>query len=542
MHKQPYRHACDRCHSLKLRCLRGAIDGNTCVRCSKAGATCVFSLSNRGRRPRPSEHYVSGVVSPSQRAVASNAADDLSLVQNTHSSGGGLTMPNKQHSVIEMDVDNSACESGTFSAFILDWVSASEQNASIATTAAAPDSGDATLELDLDPFLHQPDLLQQCQQQQNGYNLSLNSDSIPTLTGSRESAPFIDLASDHCAPSLYSLHKQTLTDANANNPNCNLDPCMFPSSPSFGPLQRRQLEPPALYESNSAPSRLLSPAPIDHDNAQTRFLVRFIRDISEIDIKLVQHTSAVSSPNSVMMVGVGSVAGGSGKEDSLKDQECAIDTTLDLTQRLIGILSELYRWMTQDTNPRDTNNPSSQSDFRPQSLSSLFHHMSSASTSESRGRMSPEQRCTTPPEPGTAVLDEVSFLHILSSYSRLINAYDVIFKQTLKCYGPSLANGSRIPLPRLRIGSFYLENSTAHIPLVIQSALQLLDRTREIVDGISSHVMAEELTAQGENDTTPAQRALSNNLIKTTVDTIRQREGEMMKKAVQLQQASRKDH
>lgn len=46
----PIRHACDRCHSQKLRCLRSDY-GDNCARCVKAGATCVFSPSQRGRRP-----------------------------------------------------------------------------------------------------------------------------------------------------------------------------------------------------------------------------------------------------------------------------------------------------------------------------------------------------------------------------------------------------------------------------------------------------------------------------------------------------------
>lgn len=54
-HEEPYkRFACDRCHALKLRCMRKDgpdADGESCVRCHRAGALCRYSPSERLGRP-----------------------------------------------------------------------------------------------------------------------------------------------------------------------------------------------------------------------------------------------------------------------------------------------------------------------------------------------------------------------------------------------------------------------------------------------------------------------------------------------------------
>ncbi|ORY10471.1 hypothetical protein BCR34DRAFT_566736 [Clohesyomyces aquaticus] len=48
----PLRNACDRCHTQKLRCLK-APQGDTCLRCAKFGARCIFSARTPRRRMRP---------------------------------------------------------------------------------------------------------------------------------------------------------------------------------------------------------------------------------------------------------------------------------------------------------------------------------------------------------------------------------------------------------------------------------------------------------------------------------------------------------
>ncbi|KAK2737811.1 hypothetical protein FQN57_007369 [Myotisia sp. PD_48] len=48
------RQACDRCHSLKLRCTT-TTDNQSCARCTRASAQCVYSPSMRGLRPQARE-------------------------------------------------------------------------------------------------------------------------------------------------------------------------------------------------------------------------------------------------------------------------------------------------------------------------------------------------------------------------------------------------------------------------------------------------------------------------------------------------------
>lgn len=54
-HEEPYkRFACDRCHALKLRCMRKDgrdAEGESCVRCHRASALCRYSPSERLGRP-----------------------------------------------------------------------------------------------------------------------------------------------------------------------------------------------------------------------------------------------------------------------------------------------------------------------------------------------------------------------------------------------------------------------------------------------------------------------------------------------------------
>lgn len=47
--------ACDRCHDQKLRCTRPQ-EGETCVRCQRAGVLCNVSLAQRTGRPRKSSN------------------------------------------------------------------------------------------------------------------------------------------------------------------------------------------------------------------------------------------------------------------------------------------------------------------------------------------------------------------------------------------------------------------------------------------------------------------------------------------------------
>ncbi|KAK3394803.1 hypothetical protein B0H63DRAFT_58184 [Podospora didyma] len=73
---QPLRHACDRCHSQKLRCPR-SVDSNKanpdepCSRCRKAGMACIVSLRGKAGRPSKVDKKKAARSSASSQAVRS---------------------------------------------------------------------------------------------------------------------------------------------------------------------------------------------------------------------------------------------------------------------------------------------------------------------------------------------------------------------------------------------------------------------------------------------------------------------------------------
>lgn len=84
MCEQPSRQACDRCHGLKLRCPRSNTE--KCSRCLRAGANCVFSPSNRGRRPAQSHRQGSHLSKwTSDRPSTVKLAPHVPNRLNTHS-------------------------------------------------------------------------------------------------------------------------------------------------------------------------------------------------------------------------------------------------------------------------------------------------------------------------------------------------------------------------------------------------------------------------------------------------------------------------
>lgn len=84
MYEQPSRQACDRCHDLKLRCHRN--ESGECSRCVRAGANCLFSPSNRGRRPTHQDRRNGSHISKwtSDRPLAMGLASQMPYSPNAH--------------------------------------------------------------------------------------------------------------------------------------------------------------------------------------------------------------------------------------------------------------------------------------------------------------------------------------------------------------------------------------------------------------------------------------------------------------------------
>ncbi|KAF2136531.1 uncharacterized protein K452DRAFT_292305 [Aplosporella prunicola CBS 121167] len=88
---QPRRQSCDRCHLLKVRCIRQpGPDSSPCVRCDKAGACCVYSLQQRVGRPpsadsrkRPRVSTTASTTTASTTTTSTTTSSTLSTRSST---------------------------------------------------------------------------------------------------------------------------------------------------------------------------------------------------------------------------------------------------------------------------------------------------------------------------------------------------------------------------------------------------------------------------------------------------------------------------
>lgn len=256
-------------------------------------------------------------------------------------------------------------------------------------------------------------------------------------------------------------------------------------------------------------------------NPQTRVLQQFTEDILELDIDLIRHT--LEDP--VAFDSVQTTPGSDSTSTSNPLSNCPVDTTLVLTQRMIKLFSRGGNWTTQSSVPQKS--PISTSSF-----SSRFEQLitENAPTSTSRyPDLDPQQQEMN--------LDQTSILHALSTYMRLIEAYHLTFSQTTQKFGVALSEGSSIPLPSLQIGAFAMDDPAGHVALVIQSALQLLDRLGDLVNKLTMPFIAREDGDNGisSSPTPPTGR----NVINMVMTTVRERESQLMKAAVGLESCCR---
>lgn len=257
-------------------------------------------------------------------------------------------------------------------------------------------------------------------------------------------------------------------------------------------------------------------------NPQTHALQQFTEDILELDIDLIRHT--LEDP--VAFDSAQTTPGSDSTSTSNPLSNCPVDTTLVLTQRMIKLFSRGGNWTTQSSVPQKS--PISTSS----SFSSRFEQLitENAPTSTSRyPDLDPQQEEMN--------LDQTSILHALSTYMRLIEAYHLTFSQTTQKFGVALSEGSSIPLPSLQIGAFAMDDPAGHVALVIQSALQQLDRLGDLVNKLTMPFLARE---DGDNvisssPTPPTGR----NVINMVMTTVRERESQLMKAAVGLESCCR---
>ncbi|KAJ5110593.1 hypothetical protein N7532_001128 [Penicillium argentinense] len=262
---------------------------------------------------------------------------------------------------------------------------------------------------------------------------------------------------------------------------------------------------------------------------QTHFLQQFMEDLLELDTDLIRHTLEDPVVFDTTAMHTTSFA----NRSHTPPADCAIDTTFVLTQRLIHLFRRGGNWMAQTSaaqssqwqSPRAASSSAS-------SFSSRFQHFMNRATPQSTPAVS-ETGCQQP-ETG---LDQASLLHALSTYLRLIETYHTTISQTAEKFGTALAEGSPIPLPSLQIGAFAMDDPAGHIVLVIQSALQLLDRLGDLVNKLTAPFLTEDI---GEIDVSrPTSPPGSHNAVKMVMVAVRERESQFMQVAARLQSICR---
>ncbi|KAI0383341.1 hypothetical protein F5Y04DRAFT_251094 [Hypomontagnella monticulosa] len=179
------------------------------------------------------------------------------------------------------------------------------------------------------------------------------------------------------------------------------------------------------------------------EQAQDLFGLHLIAvwELSDLNVELFTLSSAIPKPPSSTLQPL-----------SWKNKDFAIDKTFQLSQKFIEVLDKAYL-------------------CRPR-----------GSTANS---MSPTVCGAEPSEPG--MLDQASFLLVLSCYQRFIEAYDNIFGNVQACLDRSAITAPEdyVRMPDMKVGAFSLPNSSAlQITLVLQLARHLIQRMGLIIKSL----------------------------------------------------------
>lgn len=228
----------------------------------------------------------------------------------------------------------------------------------------------------------------------------------------------------------------------------------------------------------------------------------WVRKLSNINVQLFQHAAMIPPVHdSQPKVSTPSEAGWNAKE-------LAVDKTFHLSQLLIEILNHLH--------PRFLSTPSSVS--CPPTPPGSRH----CSLNPSSATMSPLS--------SAASLDQGSILLVLSSYLRLIDAYDRIFRHVHASVAETrvTAKDRQVRLPQLTIGTFSPPpSSVMQISQVVHLAETLLTHIRKLVGSMERPPDWD--GAEEVEDAEKGAKALED-VTDVTLCAIRAKEAETMKR------------
>ena len=246
------------------------------------------------------------------------------------------------------------------------------------------------------------------------------------------------------------------------------------------------------FDANVVPSEMQQdPAP----SCPTAETATWIQKLSEINVRLFQHVATIPSLQDSALNGSESLEA---PKHKWNDRGLAIDKTFNLSQLLIEALNHLYSRPLQNSSTQ-TSPPS------------------------------PPGSGSTTPDPTLSCinnLDQGSILLVLSSYLRLIDAYDRIFRNMqASLTSPQQAAStksylSNLRLPQLTIGGFSpAPTSVVQTTLIVHLTETLLARIRLLVGSMESSAGLDGAAESGNES--PGD---------TTLRAIRIKEKEMMKR------------
>ena len=307
---------------------------------------------------------------------------------------------------------------------------------------------------------------------------SMGRHSLVTVTGNNSEGPSVTPREALLGPSTTSKQgspTEELLDAyssiiNTNSGTINCGPTQnqlsLENRNDYGSAQASDPQHVTAESTNNIPdediiqTEMQSDLPSSYSASNT---AAWVQKLSDINVQLFEHVATIPSLQDLQFKA--SAASEVFGTDAWNGKGFAIDKTFNLSQLLIEALNYLH--------------------------SRLLH----TSSSHSSPLPPPHSGATTPDHhsPGTAFLDQGSILLVLSSYLRLIDAYDRIFRNmqgslTKTRAATTATKGPRhFRLPQLTIGAFSPPpSSVVQITLIVHLAETLLARIRGLVGSMEN--------------------------------------------------------
>ncbi|KAF2431626.1 hypothetical protein EJ08DRAFT_696107 [Tothia fuscella] len=400
------RSACSRCHAHKLKCPERSTEDESCARCLKAGAPCVFGLSVRG--------LPQSIVTETGLKTAKDMDMDVISRRRTKRSrqGDAITDPTIRPQPELATFNDTEFLNEPFDAGF-DLASHFDPSHIVATNDLADES--RVRSLDAEPV--------------HAQYITPSTLHLPT-------APFTDLTMDYFGPSGDDL-ELSLNQQSQNS----LQSALGGTSPWETVPQQ--------IASDFAPDH----SQIKEGSPSAQQLTRTTEELTKLLLDLHQHAAALAQV--ITTYGSHPGQGSHEKGHQGNSEKFAVDDTFRLTQTMVNIVEELFTAQPEANN----GGPSSRSSVLFASVPLLQgpnvpgHHPGPVATT-GQGTERPVRQ----------IVGEPTFHLVISCWLRLGAIYKTIFGHIKNCIEtrttPTTRDGRPVTLPNVRIGNFQMPFAT----------------------------------------------------------------------------------